>query len=65
MYFCKHTLVLLHSSQSVPVTQLALRMRESVTVTLISLPVSLPVSVGVSYMWKENIVIFAKKGSTV
>lgn len=55
----------LTSVNGVPVTQLDLRTRESVTVTLIFPPASLLVSAGVNYTWKGNIVKFAKKASTV
>lgn len=53
------------SSQHVPVTQLVLRMEESVTVTLISLRVSLLVSAGANCMLKESAAMSVKKASMV
>lgn len=53
------------SVNHVPVTQLVLKMEESVTVTLIFLWVSLLVSVGANCMWKENVVTFVKKASMI
>jgi hypothetical protein len=53
----------LTSVKNVHVTQLVLRMGESVMVTPIFLLVSSLVSVGVNCTWKESIVIFAKRAS--
>lgn len=53
------------SVNHVPVTQLVLKMAESVTVTLIFLWVSLLVSVGANCMWKESVVTFVKKASMI